>query len=121
VAGVREKEVPMLLLHDLLRQYDPRLSLSSIPNVELSAVQEDSRLVKPGSLFIARSGSKTDGARFLADAKARGAVAAVVEANVPGAPLPQVVVTDSAAASSVLANVFLDRPSDTVKVLGVTG
>jgi len=111
----------MLLLHDLLRQYDPRLSLSSIRNVEISSVQEDSRLVTPGSLFIARPGSKTDGVRFLADAKARGAAAAVSETNVPAAPLPQVVVTDSAAASSILANAFQGRPSDTVKVLGITG
>ena len=35
----------------------------------------DSREVKPGFLFAALAGSKTDGAKFIADAVARGAVA----------------------------------------------
>ena len=35
----------------------------------------DSREVKPGFLFAALAGSKTDGARFIADAAKRGAVA----------------------------------------------
>src|SRR3981081_4468164 len=35
----------------------------------------DSREVKPGYLFAALSGSKTDGARFIDDAVKRGAVA----------------------------------------------
>ena len=35
----------------------------------------DSREVKPGFLFAALSGSKTDGARFIEDAVKRGAIA----------------------------------------------
>src|SRR5258708_20615407 len=35
----------------------------------------DSREVKPGYLFAALSGSKTDGARFIEDAVKRGAIA----------------------------------------------
>ena len=111
----------MLLLHDLLRQFDARLSLTGIANVELTGVEEDSRRVTAGSLFVARHGTRTDGARFLADAALRGATAAVVEAKITGAPLPQIVVDDTAAAASVLANLFHHRPSETVKVLGVTG
>jgi len=41
----------------------------------LSGLASDSRKVKPGYLFAALSGTKTDGARFVKDAVARGAVA----------------------------------------------
>ncbi len=40
-----------------------------------SGLASDSRLVKPGYLFAALNGAKTDGARFIADAVARGATA----------------------------------------------
>src|SRR5580692_4693484 len=42
---------------------------------DVRGLTSDSRKVKPGYLFAALSGSKTDGARFLKDAVARGAVA----------------------------------------------
>ena len=42
---------------------------------DFSGLTSDSRKVKPGYLFAALTGSKTDGARFLHDAVARGAVA----------------------------------------------
>ena len=41
----------------------------------LKGLASDSRKVKPGYLFAALSGTKTDGARFVQDAVARGAVA----------------------------------------------
>ena len=43
-----------------------------VPIVGLTA---DSRAVKPGYLFAALPGSRTDGARYIADALARGAAA----------------------------------------------
>jgi UDP-N-acetylmuramoyl-L-alanyl-D-glutamate--2,6-diaminopimelate ligase len=111
-----------MLLHSLIRQFDPHASLSGIPNqLEVTGVREDSRLVRPGDLFIARPGTKADGSRFVRDAHARGAAAAVVPAKVAEAPLPQVVVEDPASAASVLANLFFGLPAEKVRVLGITG
>ncbi len=42
---------------------------------DFTGLTSDSRKVKPGYLFAALAGSKTDGARFLKDAVSRGAVA----------------------------------------------
>ncbi|MBV8977590.1 MAG: UDP-N-acetylmuramoyl-L-alanyl-D-glutamate--2,6-diaminopimelate ligase [Alphaproteobacteria bacterium] len=42
---------------------------------EFSGIASDSRAVRPGYLFAALAGSRRDGASFLADAAARGAVA----------------------------------------------
>src|SRR3954462_5660390 len=116
-----EREVPMLYLHTLLKQLDPTLPLSGIRNVEVRGVSEDSRLVEPGFLFIARAGTQTDGKKYIADAHVRGAVALVCSEPIAGAPLPQVVVKNIASAPSILAHSFYERPTDKVQVLGVTG
>jgi UDP-N-acetylmuramoyl-L-alanyl-D-glutamate--2,6-diaminopimelate ligase len=43
----------------------------------VTGVTMDSRAVKPGHVFVAYAGAKTDGARFVADAVAKGAVAII--------------------------------------------
>jgi UDP-N-acetylmuramoyl-L-alanyl-D-glutamate--2,6-diaminopimelate ligase len=55
----------------------------SVPIVGLTA---DSRKVEPGYLFAALPGSNTDGARFIADALARGAAAILMPQGGRGAP-----------------------------------
>jgi UDP-N-acetylmuramoyl-L-alanyl-D-glutamate--2,6-diaminopimelate ligase len=115
-----------MLLQSLIRhfrqQFDPDATLSpATTDVEITGVREDSRQVRAGDLFVARAGTKADGARFIADAQARGAVAAVVAARMPGLLLPQIVVNDPGAAASGLANLFYGSPSATLRVLGVTG
>jgi UDP-N-acetylmuramoyl-L-alanyl-D-glutamate--2,6-diaminopimelate ligase len=111
----------MPLLHHLLKQIHPAVMLSSVPNPEISGVSDDSRHVKPGDLFIARRGTQSDGTKFIADAKAKGARAVVTETILSGCSLPQIVVPNAGAAASILAHAFLDHPSGKIKVLGITG
>jgi len=108
-------------LHSLLSQLSVRPSVAGIPNVEIKGIAEDSRLVRAGYLFIARSGTKTDGSQYLRDALANGAVAAIVSAKGDGVALPQVVVKDPAAVVSPLCHALHDQPTRSLKVLGVTG
>ena len=110
-----------MLLHSLLKQLDPSIPLTTIPNVEVRGVREDSRLVQTGDVFVARPGTKEDGARFIADAKARGAIAVVAQTAQARGVLPTVIVPDTAAAASILANRFHGNPGEKVRVLGVTG
>jgi UDP-N-acetylmuramoyl-L-alanyl-D-glutamate--2,6-diaminopimelate ligase len=116
-------------LHALLRQYAAahatrhragRHWAEGLESVEITGVQEDSRLIEPGNLFIARSGTRTDGRRFLDDARQRGAAAVVCCEPIEDAPLPQVVLDDPCAAS-ILANLFHAQPSRAMRVIGVTG
>ena len=51
------------------------LGMKDFSGLELTGLASDSRKVKPGYLFAALAGTKTDGARFVKDAVARGAVA----------------------------------------------
>jgi UDP-N-acetylmuramoyl-tripeptide--D-alanyl-D-alanine ligase len=49
----------------------------------ISRVVIDSRVVEPGDLFVALTGEHTDGHNYVADAFGRGAVAALVEQDLP--------------------------------------
>src|SRR5688572_1469412 len=48
-------------------------------NLDVTGITSDSRTVLPGFVFAAISGSKADGARFISDAVAKGAVAVLVD------------------------------------------
>ncbi len=86
-------------------------------------VAEDSRQVRPGSLFVAVPGFRVDGHAFLAEAQARGAVAAVVQADrpLPSLSIPVLVVEDSRRALSRVAAFWWGEPSWRLRVIGVTG
>ena len=111
----------LMLLHNLISQFDPKAVLSGVPNVEITGVCEDSRQVQPGNLFIARHGQKADGAQFVADAASRGAVAVLTPAKLPQGPLPQILTSQTTTAASILGNLFHSRPSGKIRVVGVTG
>ncbi len=68
------------------------------PGVCYQGAAIDSRRVEGGELFFALPGERTDGHRFVADALAAGAAAAVVEAPVAQAGGPQIRVDDVTAA-----------------------
>jgi UDP-N-acetylmuramoyl-L-alanyl-D-glutamate--2,6-diaminopimelate ligase len=56
--------------------------------IEVGGLTADSRSVKPGDVFVAIAGRKTDGLRFVAPALAAGAVAVLAE-QPPDLPLPE--------------------------------
>ena len=58
------------------------------PSLEVSALTADSRQVRPGALFAALSGQRQDGARFVAEALAKGAVAVLADARASLDDLP---------------------------------
>ena len=66
-----------------------------IPVGEVSGLAYDSRLVETGTLFFAVPGVHVDGHSFAEAAVAAGAVGVVVEQELPGVPLPQLVVDRS--------------------------
>lgn len=94
----------------------------SLPDSEVHGVVADSRLVRPGDLFVSIAGSQVDGHRYIADAVRRGAVAVVAEhpVDVPeGTGL--VLVPDGRRALSALSAAFWDYPSRKVPLVGITG
>ena len=88
---------------------------------DITDVVFDSRKITDGSLFIAISGFKADGHRFLDQAAERGAVAAVVERIDPAVPLPQIRVENSRRALAETACLMSGDPSRELTMIGVTG
>lgn len=87
---------------------------------DVRAIAYDSRKVKAGSLFVAIPGFHRDGTAFVADAAKRGAVAVVAERTVR-TELPLAVVADVRSALADLSAEFFDRPTEKLKVVGITG
>jgi UDP-N-acetylmuramoyl-L-alanyl-D-glutamate--2,6-diaminopimelate ligase len=80
----------------------------------------DAEAVTPGALFFCVPGARADGHDFAGDAVERGAVALVVER--PLEPdVPQLVVSDARLAMPVAADEFFGRPTEELRVAGVTG
>jgi UDP-N-acetylmuramoyl-L-alanyl-D-glutamate--2,6-diaminopimelate ligase len=92
----------------------------SMEPVLISGLSYDSRHVKPRDLFFCVRGEKSDGHRFLSDAIARGAVAAVVDQPGPFA-LPVLRVPDVRAAMPLLSAAFHHHPARKLSLVGVTG
>jgi UDP-N-acetylmuramoyl-tripeptide--D-alanyl-D-alanine ligase len=94
------------------------------PPAAVEGVSTDTRTLAPGSLFVALRGERFDAHEFLAEAAARGAVAAVVaESWAAGAlreqPLPALAVPDTLTALGALARHH--RRRFRIPVVGVTG
>lgn len=97
-----------------------------LPTTTLTRIERDSRRVVPGDLFIAIRGERYDGHRFVADAAASGATAALVARDWAGAqgaplPLPLIAVDDTVAALGRLAADRRARRGDGLTVVGITG
>jgi UDP-N-acetylmuramoyl-L-alanyl-D-glutamate--2,6-diaminopimelate ligase len=72
-----------MLLRDVLTE--GALFDECFASVAVTGVSADSRTVRPGDVFVALAGRRTDGARFIDAAVAAGAVAVVAEGSRPAA------------------------------------
>jgi UDP-N-acetylmuramoyl-L-alanyl-D-glutamate--2,6-diaminopimelate ligase len=94
---------------------------SGLDRLPIRGLAFDSRRVRPGSLFVAIRGAHVDGHDFLASVAELGAAAAIVEREVPGAVVPQIVVDRSESALATAACWWYGDPSRELGVVGVTG
>src|SRR4051812_11608523 len=86
---------------------------------EASGVTFDSRAVGKGDIFFALAGETTDGHAFVADALSRGAAAAVVSHDVPGARDRLIRVADTSKALVDLGHA--GRRRSKARIASVTG
>ncbi|MYB32421.1 MAG: UDP-N-acetylmuramoyl-L-alanyl-D-glutamate--2,6-diaminopimelate ligase, partial [Acidobacteria bacterium] len=90
-------------------------------DLRVRGVTCDSRTVEPGSLFIAMPGERFDGHDFVPAAAAAGAAAVMVETQPADPGIPVVRVRDARRAAGPVAAAFHGRPSDAMRLVGVTG
>ena len=109
-------------LSKLLKYVKP-IAIIGDADVEIQGVNIDSRKIEDGHLFVAIKGTQTDGHRFIPKALELGATAVLCE-DMPetcqeGVTYVQVVSTEDAVGP--VATVFYGEPSQTLKLVGVTG
>jgi len=91
--------------------------------VDVMGLAVDSRAVKPGDLFFALAGSKTDGTRFIDAAVASGAVAVAGDHAPPGERRVPFVVTPNPRRALALAaaRFYPQQPATIAAVTGTSG
>ena len=112
----------MKTLNTLIETINPIKVVGDI-NVAITDVVCDSRQVKPGALFIAVRGVAVDAHKFIGQTIEQGAVAVVCETlpHTIDDGVTYVVVEDSTIALAFIANEWYDRPSEKLRLVGVTG
>jgi len=111
-----------VLLQDVLYKVAVR-SIKGNSSVEIKNIQIDSRKISSSSLFVAVKGEKTDGHSYINNAIANGAIAVVCE-TLPSLlqdDIVYVLVENSADAAGWIAHNFYRKPSEQLKLIGVTG
>ncbi|MDT3777519.1 UDP-N-acetylmuramoyl-L-alanyl-D-glutamate--2,6-diaminopimelate ligase [Nitrospira sp. MA-1] len=115
-----------MTLRELLASLDMVLSEGDL-QPEVLSITEDSRQVKPGSVFVAIKGEHYDGHQFVRQAQQQGAVGVVVEedferhAPLVGGATALIKVKNSRKALGLLAAKLSGLPSAHLHMVGVTG
>ena len=109
-------------LKELLKGIHPTTIIGE-EDIEIAAVNIDSRRIVKGHLFIAMRGTQVDGHRFIPKAIEQGASAILCE-TIPEqqkAGVTYIVVSSTEDAAGKVATIFYGNPSMRLKLVGVTG
>jgi UDP-N-acetylmuramoyl-L-alanyl-D-glutamate--2,6-diaminopimelate ligase len=117
-----------VILQELLVPFDVVKTSGDLQS-EVVSITEDSRAVRPGSVFVAIQGTQQDGHNFVNQAFAQGATAVVVEegcfqsASAEASPAVSALihVNNSRKALGLMASQLYGNPSRHLKMVGVTG
>ena len=109
----------------MLSDLAPDLVTAADAAIAVAGLTADSRAVKPGFVFAGLAGSKADGARFVADAVAAGAVAVLLDrvAEVPeGLGVPVLRDADPRRRLALMAAaLYAPQPETVLAVTGTAG
>ncbi len=109
----------------LLRLLDSNRNWGVLPDFEVTGVSCDSRRIKDGFVFVALKGADHDGHDFIDKALKSGARAVLVERLDNDlrftCDVPVIAVDNTHKALGVLSAGFYGNPSQSLKVVGITG
>ena len=107
-----------------IRRELPGIEWHNYRTLEIKDIQQDSRKVTAGSLFVALDGTKARGKDYLQDAVAKGAAAVVADeyCELPsGQAIPFGIAQDPRDAIAALAALFWGYPARKLCFVGITG
>ncbi len=113
-----------MILSELIQAIEP-LQVIGKTDVNVHAIQFDSRKVEAGDLFVAQAGTAVDGHTFIPSCVEKGASVIVLDnsqylANTKEG-VTYVLVKNSEQALGLLAHQWYGRPSEKLTLVGVTG
>ena len=106
-------------LRDLLSGV-PLTGTAADPEMEISSISEDTRTLRPGALFAALTGEKTDGHQYIRQAVELGAAAVLCRVP-PPEPGPWLTAEDTRLAYALICANWFGRPGDSMTLAAVTG
>lgn len=112
-----------MTLQELLQDV-PVQAVQGALDVDITGLQIDSRKVQAGQLFVAVRGTQVDGHAYIDKAIAQGAAAIFMSDALPTQPSPGVVyvqLSNTELHVGQVATNFYGRPSERLKLVGVTG
>ena len=110
-----------MILKELLADV-PVLHFNGNREEEIQEISYSSKKIKPGSLFAALKGEKSDGFQFIEEAISEGAVAILSERSMPrNLDENWIQVSDARAALALCSANLYSHPSQKMKVVGITG
>ena len=113
----------MRVLSDITEGIEIIVASGRKSDLEITGVHFDSRKVEDGTVFVAIPGTQVDGHSYIPAALAKGAAAIVCE-NLPEqleTGVTYIKVNSTPKALGILASNFYGRPSDRLKLVGITG
>ena len=106
---------------DELIEYLDYKDLINFKNINITGISYNSKTTKKGDIFVCLVGEQTDGHKFALNAIENGATALLVEKEVEGTKIPQVVVASTRHKIADIADRFYSSPSKGINLIGVTG
>jgi UDP-N-acetylmuramoyl-L-alanyl-D-glutamate--2,6-diaminopimelate ligase len=98
------------------------IRISGNIDIDINSIQQDSRLIEEGDLFIAKKGFCTDGHKFIDQAIKNGAVCIVLEDDVEvKSGITYIWVRDTEDILAYLSSRYYNEPSKYISLIGVTG
>ncbi len=109
-----------MLLRNLIRGLSTKKVAGDL-NLKIRGVSYNSQKVQKNDLFVAISGFRQDGHKYISQALRKGACAIVAEQNGDWEAQAKILVPNSRLSLAQLSNKFFNYPSQKLKVIGVTG
>ncbi len=110
-----------LILGDIVGNYTLKNIIGKV-DIEISGINHDSRLVVYGNMFVAQRGFTVDGHKYIDQAIKNGAIAIVVEEEMESTDgVTTIYVNDSTDALGYFSRNYYKDPSNSLKVIGITG
>ncbi len=108
-------------LKDIIKNIEA-LEIVGNPDIKITTLEQDSRKVVPGSLFVAVRGYQSDGHAYIGKAVESGAVAVICEeTGSPADGVTYIKVANSRKALALAADAYFGHPSGQLKLVGITG